>query len=125
MKSKVLLVLSILFGLMFINSGLNKIFEYIPVPEDMPAEAMALMSNMEAIGWLIPLVAIVEIVGGILFMTNRFRALGAIMIFPIMVGILLAHLVNVPSGLPIAIVLLAINLWVIWENRAKYLPMIR
>jgi uncharacterized membrane protein YphA (DoxX/SURF4 family) len=48
MKNKILLVLSIIFGLMFINSGLNKLFEYIPIPEDMPADALAFMANMDA-----------------------------------------------------------------------------
>ena len=74
---------------------------------------------------MIPLVAVAEIIGGILFITNRFRALGAIIIFPVMIGILLTHIVNEPSGLPVAMVLLAINIWVIVENRSKYLPMVQ
>lgn len=125
MKKKILLIVSILFGLIFLNSGLNKFFQYMPMPENMPENMTKLMSAFMEIGWLLPLVAVAEIVGGILFMTNKYRALGAIIIFPIIIGILLTHIVNVPSGLPLAIVLLAINLWVIFENREKYLPMIR
>lgn len=97
----------------------------MPVPDDLPVEMVTLMTAFMTIGWLMPLVAIVEIVGGALFMIPKFRALGAIVIFPIMVGIVLTHIFNAPSGLPIAIVLLAINIWVIIENRAKYLPMIK
>jgi len=123
MKKKILLVVGILFGLMFINSGLNKFLNYMPVPDDLPSEMVKLMTAFMTIGWLMPLVAVVEIVGGALFMIPKFRALGAIVIFPIMVGIVLTHIFNAPSGLPIAIVLLAINIWVIIENRAKYLPM--
>lgn len=125
MKNKILLGVSILFGLMFINAGLNKFLNYIPVPKDMPENMVKLMTAFTEIGWLIPLVAIVEIIGGILFITNKFRALGAIIIFPVMLGILLIHIINEPSGLPIAIVLFAINIWVIIENRAKYFPMIK
>lgn len=125
MKKKILLVVGILFGLMFINSGLNKFLNYMPVPDDLPAEMVKLMTAFMTIGWLMPLVAVAEIVGGVLFMIPKFRALGAIVIFPIMVGIVLTHIFNAPSGLPIAIVLLAINIWVIIENRAKYLPMIK
>ncbi len=54
MKNKILFVVSLLFGLLFINAGLNKFFNYMPVPK-----------------------------------------------------------------------LLAINIWVIVENRANYLPMIK
>ena len=125
MKKKILFVLCILFGLMFINAGLNKFFNYIPAPANLPEKMVKVMAAMVEITWLMPLLASAEIVGGILFMIPKFRALGAIVIFPVMVGILLTHLVLEPSGLPIALVLLAIELWVIFENREKYMPMIR
>ncbi len=125
MKNKILLVLSILFGLMFINSGLNKFFNYMPMPEEMPEKMMTSMIAFMQIGWLLPLVAVVEILGGALFMVTKTRALGAIVIFPVMVGILLVHVITDTTGLPIALALLVINLWVIIENRQKYLPMIQ
>ena len=125
MKKKILLGVSILFGLMFINSGLNKFFNYMPMPKDMPENMMKAMTAFMEIGWLMPLVAVAEIVGGLLFITNKYRALGAIIILPVIIGILLTHLVTAPSGLPLALVLLAIEIWVIIENREKYLPMIK
>jgi uncharacterized membrane protein YphA (DoxX/SURF4 family) len=125
MKKKILLVISTLFGLIFINSGLNKFFNYMPMPEEMPENMMKLMNAFLEIGWLMPLVAIAEIAGGILFIIPKYRALGAIIIFPVMIGILLTHIFNAPSGIPLAVVLLAINIWVIIENRDKYMPLIR
>ncbi len=125
MKMKILLVVGILFGLMFINAGLNKFFNYIPVPADLPEKMMKAMTAMMAINWLMPLIAVAEIIGGTLFMIPKFRALGAIVIFPVMVGILLTNIYIDQSGLPMALGLLAINLWVIIENREKYMPMIR
>jgi uncharacterized membrane protein YphA (DoxX/SURF4 family) len=125
MKQKIQFVLCLLFGLMFINSGLNKIFNYIPIPPDMP-EAMVNMNNaLMAISWLIPLVAVAEIIGGILFILPKFRALGAVILFPILVGILLTHITVAPTGIPIAIILLAIEGWVVYDNREKYMAMIR
>lgn len=125
MKNKILFVVCLLFGLMSINGGLNKLFNYIPVPDDMPEAMVKLTEALMSISWLMPLVAVVEIIGGILFIIPKFRALGAIVIFPIMVGIMLIHTINEPSGFPMALVLLLINLWVIFENREKYLPMIK
>jgi uncharacterized membrane protein YphA (DoxX/SURF4 family) len=125
MKKKILFVVSLLFGLMFINAGLNKFFNYMPMPEDLPENMMKAMGAFMQIGWLMPLIAVAEITGGILFITNKFRALGAIIIFPVLAGILLTNIFIAPSGLPIALVLLAIEIWVIVENREKYLPMIR
>jgi len=125
MKQKIMFVLSLLFGLMFINAGLNKFLNYLPMPEKMPEKMMNAFNAFMEIGWLMPLVGAAEIVGGILFIIPVTRALGAIVIFPVMVGILLTNTVTEPSGLPLALVLLAINLWVIYENREKYLPMIK
>lgn len=124
MKQKILFVLSLLFGLMFINAGLNKFLNYMPVPKDMPEKLMKAFQAFMEIGWLMPLVGFAEILGGVLFIIPRTRALGAIVIFPVMIGILLTNTVTEPSGLPIALVLLVINLWVIFENREKYLPMV-
>ncbi len=125
MKKKILFIVSLLFGLMFINAGLNKIFNYIPVPDDLPEETVKLMSALMAVSWLMPLIAVVEIIGGILFITNRFRALGALITFPILIGIVLTHVINTHTGLPLVFGLLAINLWVMVENKEKYKPLVR
>ena len=125
MKKKILFGFSLLLGLIFINSGLNKFFNYMPMPKDMPEKMMKVMGAFMEIGWLFPLIAVAEIIGGVLFITNKFRALGAIILFPVLVGILLTHILIAPSGLPLALVLWGIELWVIIENREKYLPMIK
>ncbi|WP_440122199.1 DoxX family protein [Tenacibaculum sp. Ill] len=125
MKQKILFVLSLLFGLMFINSGLNKFLNYMPMPEDLPEKMMSAMTAMMEIGWLMPLVGIAEILGGILFIIPKTRALGAVAIFPVMIGIMLTNIFQAPSGLPIAIALFAINLWVIYENCDAYKPMVK
>ena len=125
MKKKILFVISLLFGLVFINAGLNKFFNYMPIPNDMPENMMKVMTAFMQIGWLMPLIAVAEIIGGVLFITNKFRALGAIIIFPVLIGILLTHIIIAPSGLPIALALLGIEAWVIIENREKYMPMVR
>ena len=124
MKRIALFIVCLLFGLLMIVSGLNKFLNFMPVPEDLPQEMVEIMQHMMAIGWLMPLVGLVEIVGGILFIIPKTRALGAVIIFPVVVGILLTHVMNEPSGMPMAIVIFLINVWVLIENRAKYLPML-
>ena len=97
----------------------------MPMPNDLPEKMVSSMKAFMEIGWLMQLVGFVEIVWGVLFIISRFRALGAIIISPIMVGIFLTNIITAPSGLPIAFVLLAINLWVIYENREKYFQLIK
>ncbi|MEN5234144.1 DoxX family protein [Sphingobacterium faecium] len=124
MKNKILFVLCLLTGFMFINAGLDKFFHYMPMPKDMPEEMVKSSKAFMEIGWLMPLVGMVEIVGGLLLISARTRALGALVIFPVLTGILLTNITVAPSGLPIVFVLIAIILWIIIDNWKKYLPMI-
>ncbi len=123
MKNKILTILCILFGLMMVNSGLNKFFNYMPMPE-LSEEMMLVMGAFMTIKWIFPLVAFVEIVGGVLIAIPKTRALGAIVIFPVMVGIFMQHLVHDPATIAIVLVLFAINIWAIAANWHKYKPII-
>jgi putative oxidoreductase len=124
MKKKIIFALSLLFGLMMINAGLNKFFNYMPMPDNMPEKLVKAFNAFMEIGWLLPLVGLVEIVGGILFVIPKTSALGGIVILPVMVGIMLTNTITELSGLPIALVLFGINLWIIFENRNKYLQLL-
>ena len=124
MKNKIFTTLCILFGLMMINSGLNKFFNYMPMPE-MSEEMMQIMGGFMTIKWIFPLVAIIEIIGGTLIAIPKTRALGALVILPVMVGIFVHHLVHDLSGIGIALILFAINIWAIVTNWNKYEPIIK
>lgn len=95
----------------------------MPMPE-LTAEQMALFAAFGTIQWLMPLVAWAEVIGGILFILPKTRALGAIVILPVMVGIVAHHAVHDPAGLAIPLIMMAINVLVIVDNKDKYLPMI-
>lgn len=120
------LIISLLFGLMFINAGLNKFLNYMPMEKPTP-EQMELFAAFEKIFWLMPLVGVVEIVGGLLFIFPKTRALGAIVILPVMVGIVI-HVFTMdksPMGMSIAGVLFLINLWMLIDNKEKYKALLK
>lgn len=120
MKSKILLVLSILSGLVFILAGSNKLFQYMPPPEEIPEGLLAIMEAVMTFEWLLPLIGIVEMAGGILLLFPKTRALGALVLFPVLVGILLTHIFNAPQGLPMAIGLFAVNAWIMIHDSQKF-----
>ncbi|WP_153800311.1 DoxX family protein [Foetidibacter luteolus] len=125
MKTKILNVLSVLFGLLLINGGLNKFFNYMPVPDNLPEPLIKDSMAMMEISWLMPLVGTAEVTGGLLILFPKTRALGALIVFPVMVGVLLTHISVAPDGLFIALIIWAILIWIIFENRHKYLPLIK
>ena len=92
---------------------------------EMSEEQIKIFESFVHIGWILPLIAITEIVGGILIAIPKVRALGAIVILPVMVGIVVHHLAHDPSTILVPLVLMAINVWAILDNKEKYLPLIK
>ena len=123
MKGKVLLGLSIIFGLFMLNSGINKFTNHMPMPE-MSDSALATIIAFGKSGWLMVLVGLAEILGGLLLLLPKSRSLGAIVLFPVILGIFVFHAVQEPSGMVIGVVLLLINLFLIYSYKDKYMPMI-
>jgi putative oxidoreductase len=119
MKNKIFMGVRILFAIMMINSGLNKFFNFMPMPE-MAEAAGNLMGAFFASGYIFPLVAIVEVLAGALIFTKKFNALGAVLMMPITVNIFLVHTVLDPAGFIMGLVLLLINLWILIENKEKF-----
>ena len=125
MKLKLFHLLSGILSLLLLFSGFNKLFQFVPVPPNLPVELVKDNVALEEIAWLMPLVAIVEITSAVLILFPRLRALGALVIFPIMVGVLLTQLTVAPEGLIMVLALWAILLWIIWENRERYMGLIK
>lgn len=118
-------ILFSLLGLMMMNGGLSKFIQYMPAPKDLPPELIKDSMAMAEISWLMPLVGIAELLGGLLVIIPRTRALGALILFPVMVGVLLTHITVAPQNLPLVLVLWAILIWIIADNRQRFLPLVQ
>ncbi|RZK48541.1 MAG: DoxX family membrane protein [Pedobacter sp.] len=125
LRQKILNIVSALFGLMMINGGLNKFFNYMPVPEDLNPELIKDFNAIGEISWLMGLIGSAELIGGILLLFPRTRALGILVLFPVMVGVLLTHIYVDPSTLLTAVVIWIIMLWIIYEDRKKFMPLLQ
>lgn len=96
----------------------------MPVPDDLPLELVNDFEALMEITWLLPLIAAAEILGGLFILQPKTRALGALIIFPVMVGVLLTHVFVDPSQLIMVAVIWAILGWIIYDNREKYQTLI-
>ena len=113
-------ILFTLFGLMFINAGLDKFFHYMPTPE-LPEETKKVFAALMVIPWILPLVGVNEFIGGLLAIFSKTRTLGAMVLLPVMVEILAQNFTVDLSGagIGIAVVLLIILLWILFDNTHK------
>ena len=111
----------ILLGLVFLVFGLNGFFYFIPPPSTpLPEPAMAFVGALMATGYMLPLVAGTQVLAGALLLANRFVPLALILLAPVVVNIIAFHLFLEPSGLPIATVVVALEIYLIWNHRAAF-----
>ncbi|MFK5976636.1 MAG: hypothetical protein QM493_09030 [Sulfurovum sp.] len=97
MKDKIFLGIQILSGLMLVVFGLNKFLHFMPMPPMSP-EMVEYMTALMATGFMFPLIAVIEILAGLAFISNKFAGLMAIIVTPVIVNALLAHIFLDPSG---------------------------
>ena len=91
----------ILLGLTFLVFGLNGFLQFIkqPPPTGIALQFLgALITSHE-----IAVVMLLQVVGGVLLLANRFVPLALVLLAPIVVNIVLFHAFMAPSGLPIAV----------------------
>ena len=75
-------------------------------------------------GYMMQLIGATHLVVGILLLANRFVPLAPALFAPFIVNSMAFHLFLEPSGLVIAIVFLAFELYLAWVYRAAFRPML-
>ena len=97
MESTLTKVIRTLLGLLLLFAGASKLLG-LGASQVHNEVATAFMKGLVAAGYMLPLIAVTEIVCGAAFVVGRFVALGAILLAPIAVNIVLFHAVLDPSG---------------------------
>lgn len=75
-------------------------------------------------GYMIPLIFATQTLGGALLLLNRFVPLALALLAPVVVNIILFHIFLAPSGLPVAGVVVALELYLAWSYRKFYQSML-
>jgi uncharacterized membrane protein YphA (DoxX/SURF4 family) len=114
----------IFLGLVFTVFGLNFFLHFVPMPPPPPV-AGAFMGALLASGYLFPLLKATEIVAGLLLLRGRFVPLALTLLAPIIVNIVGFHLFLAPAGLPLAVVVLAAELYLARSYRAAFGSMLQ
>ena len=107
-----------LLGLLFVVFGLNAFLHFINMP---PPQGLAgdFMKALFASHYFY-VVAVLQIAGGALLLLGRFVPLGLTLLGPVIVNILLFHIFLEHSGLPLALVVGALALFLLWANRQAF-----
>jgi uncharacterized membrane protein YphA (DoxX/SURF4 family) len=112
-----------LLGLIFVVFGSNKFLHFLPMPP-MQGEAAQFMGAMFVTHYLY-VVATFEVAGGLLLLSGRYVPLGLTLVGPVVVNILSFHIFMEPSGLPIASVVSALALFLLWRYRQNFAGLVQ
>lgn len=110
-----------LLGLPLVVFGLNGFFNFIPPPPTpLPEGAMAFAGALVKTGYMMQLIGLTQLAVGVMLVANRFVPLALVLFMPFMVNSVAFHLFLERSGLPMAIIFLALELYLAWAYRASY-----
>lgn len=108
-----------LLGLMFVVFGLNGFLHFLPMPPPPAGLAARYLTVLSASHYMVP-VFLLQLLGGILLLANRFVPVALVLLGPVIVNILMYHVLMAPAGLLPGLAALALWLLVFYRMRAAF-----
>jgi len=118
-----ILIARVLLGIVVVVFGSNAFLHFIPTPP-LQGQAGAFIGALIASGYIYA-VAMLQIVGGLLLLIGRFVPLGLALLGPVIVNIMLYHICLDPSGLPVAIFVSILALFLLWVHRDRFTALLK
>lgn len=107
-----------LLGLMFVVFGLNGFLHFIPEP--LPTGlALQYFSLLLQAHYMVPVFAL-QVLGGLILLSNRYVPLGLVLLGPVIVNILLYHLLMDTKGIPPGLIAFLLWLVVFYSVRSAF-----
>jgi uncharacterized membrane protein YphA (DoxX/SURF4 family) len=121
------IVTRVLVGLLFATTGLNGFLNFMPAPDPstLAPAGVAFSAALYATGYMLQLASGVQLVAGVLLVAGRFVPLALALLAPMVVNILLFHVFLEPSGIGIAVVVVAAEIGLAWAYRDRFRPMLQ
>jgi putative oxidoreductase len=113
-----------LMGLLFIFSSVTYLTGLIQ-PPPMEGPIKEFNDGLAASGYFMPLLKITELICGILLLSGRFVPLALVILAPIVVNIFFVHLTIAREGLPIAVIVVAMELFLAYYYRDAFAPLFK
>lgn len=122
MNSKFTMIVRILLGIILVVFGSNKFLHFIPMPPPV-GSAGDFINTLGASGYIFPMLGVVEVCIGAMLLCKQWVPFGIILLAPISVNILLYHICFGVPGLPIALLVLMLNVILIYKHWQLYKPL--
>jgi putative oxidoreductase len=114
-----MLIVRTLVGLLFIMSSATYFLNLAPQPE-LTGNMKLFNEGLAASGYFMTLLKATELVCGLLLVFGRLVPLALVVLAPIVINILMVHIFLEPTGLPIAIILVAATAFLAYSYRRNF-----
>jgi len=114
----------VLLGLIFVTFGLNMFLNFIPMPPPPEGPAREFMTAL-FMSHYVYVVGGLQVVGGLLLLSGRWMPLGLTLLGPVIVNIVCFHVLMAPAGLPMAIVVSLLALFLLWRYREHFAGLVK
>ena len=118
------IIVRVLLGLIFVFFGSNGLLHFLPMPPLPQGVAGEYLHSFFASGYVY-VISSFQVVGGLLLLIGRFVPLGLTILGAIIVNIWAFHLLMAPEGLPPAVVVTILELFLVWSYRASFAGILR
>lgn len=118
MNPKVTTGLRIFFGLFCLLFGANKFLGFMPIPP-IPGDGGVLMGIYATSGFM-KLIGLLEILGGIALVANKYVPLALTILVAIMFNAAVFHLIHDPANVVGAIIGLGLGLAIVYANKDRF-----
>src|SRR5580692_10769688 len=113
-----------LLGLIFVVFGANMFLHFIPTPPLPEGPARDFMTAL-FVSHYVYIVGALQVVGGILLLTGRWTPLGLALVGPVIVNIVSFHALMAPAGLPMAMVVSTLAIFLLWRYRKHFAGIVK
>ena len=124
MNKKIILTIRVLFGLALIAFG-SMSFLNLPIPDFYSSGAKSFLEALADTGYINPIIGILFIIVGLMFVSGMYVALGAILLAPILVNIILFHIFLDLKSIILSLVFALLNIFVAYTEWDKYKPLLK
>src|SRR5438552_18473717 len=118
------IIARVLLGLMFVVFGSNFFLNFIPMPPPPPGLAGDYFKVFAASGYMY-VVGALQLLSGLLLLIGRFVPLALTILAALIFNILVLHILMDPKGLPMAIVVTVLELFLVWSYRDRFAGILR
>jgi putative oxidoreductase len=118
------IIARVLLGLVFVVFGSNAFLQFLPMPPLPQGVAGEYLHAFFASGY-VHVIGAFQVLGGLLLLIGRFVPLGLTILGAIIVNIWAFHLLMAPEGLPPAVVVTILELFLVWRYREAFAGILR